>query len=56
METDEKFIRGLFRTIVFLLTTGVIGYGLYAHDWSLITGTLCGVFGAIIIIALKETK
>jgi hypothetical protein len=53
-DTDKKFVRGLFALIAFGLTTGVIGYGLYTQDWSLIIGVLCGGLGAAIAIALKK--
>jgi hypothetical protein len=46
----------LFSFVAFLLFMGVIGYGLWTHNWSLVIGVLCGAFASTINSAIKSHR
>ena len=57
MENDDtRFARALFQLIAFLMTFGVLGYGIYLHNWSLVLGVVLGSIGTALSIAVKESK
>lgn len=44
----------IFRLLQFVLLWGVLGYGLFTHNLSLIVGVLCGFAAAVVELTIKK--
>lgn len=55
---DTKFIIAVLRLSGALLTTAVIGWGLWTRDLSLIFGNIAGSLGVTVLLSVRhwETK
>lgn len=54
MNTDKKFLRGLFGIIGWILTMGWIVYGLIYHEWMLVIAVVSSGIGTAINLAIRE--